>query len=70
MSAWYQLTTEEVINQLKTSPNGLKKEGIAALQEEYGKNELKEAKQKTKLAILLDQFKDIMIIILLVAVGI
>ncbi|MDO9376729.1 MAG: HAD-IC family P-type ATPase, partial [Ferruginibacter sp.] len=70
MSTWYQLTKEEAISQLKTTPNGLKKEAIAAMQEEHGKNELKEAKQKSKLVILLDQFKDIMILILLVAAGI
>lgn len=67
MDAWYKLTAEEVVRKLKTSPAGLKNDQVAALQQEYGKNVLKEAKQKSKLSIFLDQFKDIMIIILVVA---
>ena len=67
MNAWYQLTKEDVISQLKTAPSGLSKDLIPQLQQEHGKNHLKEAKKKSKLTILLSQFKDIMIIILFVA---
>src|SRR5690606_24633145 len=56
--------------QLKTSPSGLKKEAIAALQNEHGKNVLEEAKQKSRWTILLSQFTDVMIIILLIAAAI
>ena len=67
MHAFYQLTTQEVFDQLKTSASGLKSEAVPALQKKYGANVLQEAKQKTKLAILLSQFTDIMIIILVIA---
>ncbi|HRP58639.1 HAD-IC family P-type ATPase, partial [Agriterribacter sp.] len=67
MPALYQLSREEVTDQLKTSLSGLKKEAIPALQKEFGFNVLQEAKQKSRLSILLSQFKDIMIIILIIA---
>ena len=66
----YQLSKEEVISRLQTSFSGLKKEAIPALQKEYGKNVLAEAKQKSKLSILLGQFNDVMIIILIIAAAI
>lgn len=67
MPAWYQFTTEEVFRELKTSLQGLTNYQVQIMQKEFGKNVLKEAKQKSKFAILLSQFKDIMIIILIVA---
>jgi len=67
MPAFYQHTTQEVFDQLKTSASGLNSEAVPALQKKYGTNVLQEAKQKTKLAILLSQFTDIMIIILVIA---
>ena len=67
MPAFYQLTIQEVFDQLKTSASGLNSEVVPALQKKYGANVLQEAKQKTKLAILLSQFTDIMIIILMIA---
>jgi Ca2+-transporting ATPase len=67
MQSFYQFSTEEVLDQLKTSASGLKTEAVHALQKKYGANVLQEAKQKTKLAILLSQFTDIMIIILVIA---
>src|SRR5829696_6441104 len=67
MKAFYQLSKEEVLQQLKTSPQGLDFNVVASLQAEYGKNVLLEAKQKTKLSILFAQLADIMILILVIA---
>ena len=67
MPAFYQLSKEEVLEQLKTSPSGLKDEAVPALQKEFGKNALQETKRRSKLAILFAQFRDVMIIILIVA---
>jgi Ca2+-transporting ATPase len=67
MSAFYQLSKEEVLSHLKTFPSGLNNERIPLLQKEFGKNVLQETKQKSKLPILLAQFTDVMIIILAVA---
>ena len=70
MKIFYQLSKEEVINQLQTSFVGLKKEMVPAFREKFGENVLQEAKQKSKLSILLGQLNDIMIIILIIAAGI
>ena len=63
----YQLRKEEVLQQLNTAPSGLSNEAVPALQKEFGANVLQEAKQKSKLSILLSQFGDVMILILLIA---
>lgn len=70
MPAFYQLTTEEVLQFLNTSPLGLNSDVIASLQTEFGKNVLQEAKQRSRLSILLAQFTDIMIFILVIAAAI
>lgn len=70
MVPFYQLNTEEVLRQLNTNIAGLKKETIPVLQSKFGLNILKEAKGKTRLSIILSQFTDIMIIILIIAAGI
>ncbi|MET3114996.1 Ca2+-transporting ATPase [Pedobacter sp. CG_S7] len=70
MKEFYQLSYREVVKELNTSLSGLKKNDIASLQNKFGKNVLKEAKQKSKIAIFLSQFKDVMIIILIIAAAI
>jgi len=70
MKEFYQLNREEIFNQLHTSHSGLGNDVISTLQKELGENSILETKQKSKLSILLGQFKDIMIIILLVAAAI
>ena len=67
MHAWYQLTEDEVLTALKTSPSGLQKNAVPNLQKKFGKNALQEAKQKSKLSILFAQFTDVMILILVIA---
>jgi len=67
MSAFYQLSKEETISQLNTSTAGLKKEAVPALQKEFGENVLQETMPKSKWAILLGQFTDVMILILVIA---
>ncbi len=63
--AFYQLNKEEVLQHLKTSPPGSNSEVADALQKEFGANALKETKQESKLSILLAQFTDVMILILI-----
>ena len=70
MATFYQQTIPEILAGLKTSAAGLPGEALPALQSQYGPNSLQEAKQKSKLAILFSQFKDVMIIILVIAAGI
>ena len=70
MQAFFQLGSEEVFKQLNTSPQGLRKSEIPALQDKYGQNALEEAPRKSKLTIFIGQFKDVMIVILIIAAGI
>ena len=67
MSEWYRQSIEEIFETFKTSASGLNNNRIPELQQEFGKNELQETKQKTRLAILFGQFKDVMIVILVIA---
>lgn len=67
MATFYKLKESEVIDKLQSSPKGLNNDSIAKLQQQFGKNALKETKRKSRLAIFLDQFKDVMILILIIA---
>ncbi|MBE6798381.1 MAG: cation-translocating P-type ATPase [Ruminococcaceae bacterium] len=61
-------SVDETVSELKTDvQKGLKAEQIAGLIETYGSNRLKEKKKKTMLSRFLDQFKDVMILILIAA---
>ncbi|MBM4064776.1 MAG: cation-translocating P-type ATPase [Planctomycetes bacterium] len=64
---WHQNDINAVIEDLKSSLQGLSTEESKRRLEEYGPNELKEGKKKTPLGMLLDQFKDFMIIVLIAA---
>ncbi|MDQ3017188.1 MAG: cation-translocating P-type ATPase [Bacteroidota bacterium] len=70
MAQFYQLTPEAVVQQLKTSTRGLHTGQILALQTQHGKNVLQEPKRKSRFAIFFSQFKDVMILILMIAAGI
>ncbi len=63
----YNLSIEEVLKNTKSSSNGLTDNEASKRLEEYGLNKLKEGKKKTILGKFIDQFKNIMIIILLIA---
>lgn len=57
----------ELYEVLESSPQGLSSHEAGRRLEEFGKNELKEKAKKSSLSRFLDQFKDMMIIILLIA---
>ncbi len=57
----------EVLNQLKSDVNGLSGSEAAERLAQYGRNELAEGKKTTVFEMFLNQFKDVMIIVLLVA---
>jgi len=65
--SWHVKAVDVVTNELKTSLKGLSSDEAAARLAEYGPNELQEKKKRTPLAMILDQFKDLLIIILLFA---
>lgn len=67
MSNYYNLSKEEVCQQVNHSSEYLTEEQAKANQQKYGKNELVEGKKKSTLQIFLEQFKDFLVIILIVA---
>ncbi len=65
---WFNKTVDEVESTLKTNAeNGLTAEEVKKRQEEYGLNELKAKKKKSLFVKFLEQFKDFMIIILIIS---
>ena len=65
--AWHSLPVREVLLQLGASRNGLEADRIRPLRQQYGDNELVTGGEATPWSILLAQFKNLLIVILLVA---
>lgn len=61
------MSKKDVMNYFEVTPEGLTNEEVIKRQETYGSNTLREAKKETIWEIFLDQFKDILIIILIFA---
>ncbi len=65
---YHTKSAEEVLKELNTSSKkGLSNEQVAELQAKFGKNQLTEKKRKSNIQRFFDQFKDVMIIILIIA---
>lgn len=65
---WFNLTIEETAKELETDlEKGLSSEDVVKRREKYGSNELKAKKKKSLLVKFLEQFKDFMIIVLIIA---
>ncbi|MBU4337929.1 MAG: cation-translocating P-type ATPase [Actinobacteria bacterium] len=62
---WHQKETKDILDDLQSSSKGLSSEEAKKRLLEYGPNELKEKKKKTPFMMILDQFKDFMIIVLI-----
>ncbi|WP_373774089.1 cation-translocating P-type ATPase [Streptococcus ferus] len=67
--AFYMQSKESVLEAVEASKKGLTTEQASQRLSEFGRNELDEGEKKTLIQKFLDQFKDLMIIILLVAAG-
>ena len=63
----YLQSVEEVFKEVQSSPAGLSSQEAASRLEKYGANTLQEGKKKSLLEKFVDQFKDFMILVLLVA---
>ncbi len=68
--AWHSKSIETVLEELQTDTLGLRQEEVKQRLEKYGLNELKETKRTTAFEIFLNQFKDIFVIMLLIATAI
>ena len=63
---FYHQSKEEVLNHFNTSEaEGLSSDKVEELRNKFGENRLQEKKKKGTLARFLDQFKDLMILILI-----
>ena len=62
---FYTQSEEQVLSSLGSSLDGLTSDEAGKRLGEYGRNELDEGEKRTLLAKFLDQFKDLMIIILI-----
>jgi P-type Ca2+ transporter type 2C len=64
---WYNLNADAVVESLRSTHQGLTEDEAKRRFAELGPNELEEKKKTSALALLLEQFKDFLIIILLAA---
>ena len=68
---FHSKTKQEVLDLLSVSPvEGLTGEQVLRLREKYGENKLREKKKRSVISRFFDQFKDVMIIILLLAAAV
>jgi Ca2+-transporting ATPase len=66
-NAWHSIEADEVLLRLESSPQGLSTAIAQQRLAEYGPNTLPEKQQRSLLIILLGQFSDFMILVLLAA---
>lgn len=69
-SSWYQKKASEVLEQFDSKKQGLSADQAAERLSQYGKNQLATAKATSPLQILIGQFKDVLIIVLLIAASV
>ncbi|MFN4279319.1 cation-translocating P-type ATPase [Thermosynechococcus sp.] len=70
-SVWHALSTDEVISRLGSDrQEGLSLAEVQRRQAEYGRNELMDSGRRARWQILLDQFRNVMLIMLLVVAAI
>lgn len=67
---FYKMTVEEVIEKLNASKKGLNEEQVRENEKKYGKNKLAEEKKQGVFKVFLSQFKDLLVIILIIAAAI
>lgn len=67
MKNYYQLSSEEVKQEMNGKQEPLTSAEVKAHQEKFGPNELVEGKKKTTFQIFLEQYKDFLVIILIAA---
>ena len=65
---WHTKTGEEILSQFNTSRSGIEVNSIDERKEKYGVNKLVEEKRRSTVLIFIDQFKDILVLILAIAI--
>ena len=64
---WYKHTGEQVLDELKSGVSGLSIQEVSVRQKSYGKNVLPSGKRASVWQLFIGQFKDVLIVVLLVA---
>ncbi|MGM0405115.1 MAG: cation-translocating P-type ATPase [Thermoplasmatota archaeon] len=64
---YYRMTVKEALEELDTSEEGLSKQEGEKRLDEHGRNELKGKAQTPKLLLFLSQFKELLVLVLIVA---
>lgn len=67
MEEWFRLSEEEALAQQGSNRGGLSSGEVIKRRQKFGPNALKKAKRKNAFQIFLDQFKDLLVIILIIA---
>lgn len=67
MMNWYAVTKEEMFRELDATQDGLTEKQAKEILERVGENVLQEEKKKSVFRIFLEQFKDLLVLILIVA---
>lgn len=67
VTEYYREPVQKVMNELEVTHQGLTDYEVRTRQRQYGYNELQEGKRKSASQIFLEQFKDFLVIILMVA---
>ena len=70
MADWFRLSKQETMSQLTTGGQGLDSREAKERLKQYGENVIEEAGRKQWWQVFLEQFKDLLVIILIVAAGI
>ncbi len=65
--AYYRKTAQQALEAQQAGPEGLTDQQAARRREQYGPNKLSEGKKKSPLQIFAEQFKDLLVIILIIA---
>ena len=65
--SWYALSPEETLKELNVSEGGLSQSEAQKRLAQYGSNELQKEKRSSRIKMFLEQFTDILIVILLIA---
>lgn len=64
---FYQRTVDDVMSQMKAHPTGLSEQEVKDRREQFGANRLTSKRRTTLIEKFISQFKDLMIIILIIA---
>ncbi|MGL4572177.1 MAG: cation-translocating P-type ATPase [Clostridium sp.] len=67
MKTYFNESIKDVLNDLGTSKDGLTNEQVKNHREKYGENALNEKKKKSTIGVFFEQFKDLLVVILIIA---